>query len=862
MLLKSKPARALLAALGWLFGAWMPALAEVPQTAASSASEEPAMAERIRTDHMTDAKLKAVLDRIERKRKMSNPQRADQPHEAVAFYVNKRTGPILTRGPNKTVGMRKLDTRLYLDALAALRGPAHAGKTIGAPAMAAAPGSLLGTWNNLGPTNQGGRTRQLLIDPSNANIMYAAAVGGGVWKSTDGGGNWNQLTDLVLPNIAVSSLAMDPSNPQVLYAGTGEGFFNSDAIAGAGMFKTIDGGATWSPLTATTAGGVRAADFRFVTQIAVSARYPQRIYATTRTGLFRSNDGGTSWTRLIDGSSVNGCMDVVIQQKRAVGYVFAACGTFANSAIHRALDGPSTAFTQVFTTTGMGRTSLAIAPSNESYVYALASSNGPGPYANGMLGVYRSTTNGATGSWTTQVSNTSPTKLNTLLLTNPVYAYSECVGTASAGLYNQGWYDNVIAVDPVNPEVVWAGGVDMMRSDDGGRTWGIASYWWFDIGDANYAHADKHVIRFHPGYDGVNNKKMFLATDGGIFRTDDATGAVGKTIANVCGIVPAGMVTWTELNNNYATTQFYHGAVYPNGNTYIGGMQDNGTWRGTTASTQWTKLLGGDGGYAAVDTKGDLNPANDVLFGEFTGLSIQRSTDGGATFSDAVNGITESASGFLFIAPFAMNEAARNQLWTGGFYIWRTLDQGTSWQRASGLTPGNGSVAAIAASPQDGNRVIVGMSDGYIAFTTTGLTSGATTAWAFTRPRTVFVSAIAFDPNNVNVAYATYATFSGNSVYKTVNGGASWTPMPGTGANTLPQVPATAVVVDPADGNRVYVGTDIGVFTSNDGGTNWVREYTGFGNVSVEHLAINSEGTRRLYAFTHGRGAWRVDLNP
>ena len=149
-----------------------------------------------------------------------------------------------------------------------------------------------------------------------------------------------------------------------------------------------------------------------------------------------------------------------------------------------------------------------------------------GNYNNGLLGVFRSTANGNPGSWTTQVSNTNANKLNTLLLTNPVYAYAECVGAGNNAFYNQGWYDNVIAVDPADPNRVWAGGIDLFRSDDGGANWGLASYWWFDQGvDAEYAHADNHVIMFHPGYNGTTNKTMYVANDGGVFRTDDARAA-------------------------------------------------------------------------------------------------------------------------------------------------------------------------------------------------------------------------------------------------------------------------------------------------------------------------------------------------
>lgn len=840
-----------LAASCWLVT--MPAWAA---TEAATAAAAPAIAvERITTPLLTDKKLQMLHERISRRIKMSNPAREDQPQQAVAFYANKRTGPILTRGPDITKGMRPLNPKAYTDALASARRTPLLRQSSNLLVAGATPGGLLGTWSNLGPNNQGGRTRQLLIDPTNPSIMYAASVGGGVWKSTDGGASWNQLTDLILPNIAVASLVMDPRNPQVLYAGTGEGFFNGDAIRGNGVYKTTDGGATWTSLPATVPAAGVAGDFSYVNQIVVSARYPQRLYAATRTGLFRSNDGGTTWATVINATAVNGCQDVVMQQKRSVGYVYAACGTFTTANIHRGLDSPSSAFASVFTTPNMGRTALAIAPSNESYVYAMAAHAS----THGMLGIYRSTANGNAGSWTTQVASTDPVKLNTLQLTNPVYAYAECVGP-DQNLYNQGWYDNVIAVDPANPEVVWTGGIDLMRSDDGGKNWGIASYWWAGAGDPQYAHADNHVIRFHPGYDGAANQKMFVASDGGVFRTDNARAAVGKTVDNVCGNVVPGAVAWTELNNQYATTQFYHGAVYPDGGAYLGGMQDNGTWRGTTASPNWTKLLGGDGGYVAVDTKGDTNAGNDVLFAEYTGLSIQRSTDGGANYSDAVTGINDQ--GFAFIAPFTMNAANRQQLWSGGWYIWRTVNQGTSWTRASTITPGNGSVSAVAASPVDPNRVIVGMSDGYLLSTATGLSNTSATNWPSTRPRTAFVSAVVFDPNVATVVYATYSTFTGSSVYKSIDGGASWVAMPGTGANLLPKVPATAVVVDPANSSRIYVGTDIGVYTSADAGLNWYRENNGFGNVSVEHLEINTTGTKRLFAFTHGRGAWRVDLVP
>jgi hypothetical protein len=282
--------------------------------------------------------------------------------------------------------------------------------------------------------------------------------------------------------------------------------------------------------------------------------------------------------------------------------------------------------------------------------------------------------------------------------------------------------------------------------------------------------------------------------------------------------------------------------------------------RGATTSTDWTTLLGGDGGYVAVDTLADGNPANDVLFGEFTRLSIQRSVNGGASFSNAISGITESSNNFLFIAPFTMNEGLKQQLWTGGAFIWRTINQATSWTQASADTAGLGSVATVAAHPLDGNRVLVGMSDGYVHYNHAALSTTGATNWLNTRPTSGFVSSVAWDPANINVAYATVSNFVASTVFKSTNGGATWAPIMGSGGTALPQIPALSVVVNPADSQHVFVGTDLGVFVSIDGGTSWMLENTGFANTPVEALQFNETAPRQLYAFTHGRGAWRVPL--
>jgi photosystem II stability/assembly factor-like uncharacterized protein len=795
----------------------------------------------------------------------------DKPAEAADFAVRKRTTGVLTRRAGARIAAPApappMPVERYVAALGRMRRMLSYSTESN---RIDRDETVLGKWRELGPSNIGGRTRQLLFDPKRPEIMYVAAVAGGVWKTKNAGRSWEQLTDLLIPNIAVNSLALDPRDPDTLYAGTGEGYFNIDAVRGAGIFKSVDGGKRWAQLPSTT-----GSDFFRVNDLVVSPRNSKRLYAATRTGVWRSTNAGQTWTKVLDTASVLGCYDLAVQQKGAQGYIFVTCGTFVygpQSGIYRALDaGGTSAWHQVYTETNIGRTTLAIAPSNEEVIYALAADadtgtpTQPNQYQDGLRAVFRSTQAGAAGTWTTQVRNTDANKLNTLLLTNPVFAYlADCGFGDENQFFNQGWYDNVIAVDPMDPNRVWTGGIDLFRSDDGGKNWGVASYWWFSGGvdgtpfDPNYAHADNHVIAFHPRYNGTTNKTMFVTSDGGVYRTNDARANVGTAVANVCGDVVPGAVTWQSLNNGYAVTQFYHGAVYPDGDTYFGGTQDNGTIRGSLRTRdEWLEIQGGDGGYVAVD------PTNtNVLFAEFTGLSIQKSIDGGANFADAITGINDP--GFAFIAPFHMNAANARQLFTGGWFIWRTNNQAETWQRASALTPGEGSVSAVGVSPVDENRAVVGMSDGYLLFNHAANTATGTTAWLFSRPRDGFVSSVQWDPIDPNVVYATYATFNTAAgqfhVYRSKDGGQTWSGLDGSGDTGIPDLPVHALIVDPSNTSRLYIGTDAGVMTSIDGGKKWFKEVTGFANVVTEALALNTEGRLRLYAFTHGRSAWRVNL--
>lgn len=706
----------------------------------------------------------------------------------------------------------------------------------------------LGAWSPLGPGNVGGRTRALVIDPRAPETMYAGGVAGGVWKTTDGGGSWEPLDD-IMANLAVSTLAIDPMDSNVLYAGTGEGLFNEDALRGAGIFKTTDGGLTWKQLA-----GTKNPFFDFVNDLVVSPRHPRRLYAATRTGVWRSTNAGLSWRRVLAPKVYGGCLDLALRTDAPGDDLLAACGTrkgtasvWRNAAAER-----RGGWDQVLSEPGLGRTTLAIAPSDQNVMYALTSTNLPGNLNWGFYALFRSDDGGRT--WAARVRNSDPKQLSTWLLSNAYFAVPECYG----GLYiNQGWYDNTIAVDPVNPDRVWAGGVDLFRSDDGGKTWGLMSYWWGD--SQGFVHADQHALVFHPLYDGNAVKTLFVANDGGIYKTDDALAPAVMDTAQVC-TPEAARSRWTNINNGYGVTQFYFGLPYPGGETYFGGTQDNGVIRGSQAPgpDAWETLVPGDAGYVAVDPH---NP--DVLYASLTNLSIYKSTDGWATYDQAISGI-DPRDNFLFVTPLVMDPSNPQRLWTAGAHVWRTDDGAASWSRASVQLGGkDSSVSTLAVSPADPDRVLAGTSQGYLHRTAAARTATGETVWPSVRPRKGHVSSVAFDPKEPDVAYATYASFGGTHVWKTTDGGATWKGLDGRGRGVLPDLPVNTIAVDPGDSRRLFLATDLGVFVSTDGGAHWAVENTGFANVITSWLAVlkNPDGTRDLFAFTHGRGAWKVTLD-
>jgi len=782
-------------------------------------------------------------------------ERDDDPDLAAEYQAKKRQG---TEDPIAALARAREVTRSmsrYSTASSSLRVSESARSELSSETgRLEDPAAPFDTWRFLGPGNIGGRTRVMIIDPDQPSVMYAGGVSGGIWKSEMSGSRWKPIGDELM-NIAVNSLVMHPVDHRTLYAGTGEGYFREEVrgtslpLRGNGIFRTTDAGETWTQLASTA-----NADFHFVNDLVISTHDPSRIYAATRTGVWRSTDGGTSWTRVLATTVKGGCLDLAWRGDTANDFLFTSCGTLAQATVYRAQQAESAApWEAVLSEPNQGRTSLAIAPSNPSIVYALAATNEPGAGYQGLLGVYRSTSGGDAGSWQAQVTNTSADRFNRLLLSN-LYAGTtrDCWGVFAPPNQNftMGWYTNVLAVDPVNPDRVWIGSVDLFRSDDGGRTWGVASYWWGAEGPSpapSFVHADQHAIVFHPDYDGVTNRMMYVTNDGGLFRTNNPDATVGIGVPAACDPGHS-LIEFERLNDNYGVTQFYHGAVFPDGRSFIGGTQDNGTIIGSLddGPNAWVRPLGGDGAYVAIDPTDPAVVYAETQFGDF-----RRSMDGGQTFRNASSGLSDP--GFLFVTPFVIDPNNSPRLWIAGRRIWRTENWGATWQAASTTLPG--SVSAIAVAPGNPDLVLAGTESGDIARHTSATTASSSSAWPVARPREGFVSSITFA--DANTVYATYAGFGGEHVWRSIDAGATWQPL----QSNLPDMPVHSLAVDPTRPERLYLGTDLGIFVSLDGGAHWLAENSGFAAVVTETVVIGPGAIGpAIYAFTHGRGAWRAEL--
>lgn len=679
------------------------------------------------------------------------------------------------------------------------------------------------SWSLIGPQPiafyglDSGRVSALAIDPANTKIIYMGGAEGGIWKSINGGITWKPLGDSQV-SLAIGAIAIDPNNSNTIYAATGEENFSIDSYYGSGILKSTDGGASWTHLPGSFAGGSCGGDW--IGGIAVQPGNSKVVLAAVEScaygqaGIYRSANGGQTWTAVYvptnawtPGTSV---------------FFDPANGNIAYAALDYGTVIKSTNAGQTWTvsagsgvnglpTSNVGRIALAISHSDPSVLYAALADNSDSD----LLGLYKTTDAGA--NWTT-------------LSSTPDFCATQC------------WYDIVLAVSPTDPNFVVAGGVypyhpggsAIVTSSDGGHTW---------TDQSSGLHPDTHALAFTP-----NGSKLYIGSDGGVWSTVNPT---------------ANAIPWTDLNQTLAITEFYPGLSMDQGNLdhSYAGTQDNGSEK-YAGSLSWPTVACGDGGPTVIDYAD-----TSTVYVNCIGLSLYKSTNDGINWNSITTGM-DASDRTAWVPPLAIDPDRHETLFFGTYRLYRTGNGGAGWTSVSGdlTNPGNpnhnGTLNTIAVAKSDDNTVYTGSNDGQIEVTRNAKAASGVTWRAATKglPNRA-VAWIAVDPASAATAYAGFSGFSGfnddlGHIFRTTNAGSTWTDVSGD----LPNTPVDAILVDPDDPEVVFIGTDIGAFYTTTGGGSWSALGKGFPNVVVTGLGLH-EGTRTLRATTHGRSAWDLDVS-
>ncbi|HUI28987.1 MAG TPA: T9SS type A sorting domain-containing protein [Candidatus Acidoferrales bacterium] len=671
------------------------------------------------------------------------------------------------------------------------------------------------TWVGIGPTpmnfafygDVSGRITSLAVDPNNSDIVYAAAAGGGLWKSTDGGSTWSPLTDNLL-RLSSGSVAVDPTNSSNIYYGTGELNFNIDGYPGAGVWKSTDGGGTWSQVMTFSSSGA----LYYTGKIIVASN--GTVYAAGYYDVYKSTNGGQIWTEL---HLTDGAVDDIAVDPANPNLIYASYGsTWSGDSVHYGIYKSTNGGTSwTWLTSGLppsnqiSRISLAMAPSNNQVLYAFINGNKPSSTSQDTNRVYTSTNGGA--SWTVLSSATS--------------------NNGFGG--NQGWYNNVIGVDPTHPDTVYIGGIDFWKSTNGGQTWTNLTNGYGTYNGSNI-HVDQHAIAFASG----NGSVFYIGNDGGVWKTSN------------------GASTFTDCNTNLQTIQFYDiDADQGNSTKTVGGTQDNGTESDNQPSTTWNEIYGGDGGYVLIDPKN-----SNIVYTEYVNGQLFKSTDGGNNFSVITAGISEAG---YWLTPYVMDPVNDNLLYCGTSKIYKSTNGGSNWTAiSSNLKSSSDLFTTMSISPVEGSVIYAGIS-GYRGAADTAflfVTINGGSSWnniSGNLPSGTNFARVTADPTQKGVAYIAVLVGSSYHVMRTTNYGATWTGIAST-SNGFDDVPTKVIAVDSTSG-YIYAGTYWSVYRSTDNGASWSKFGSGLPNAVDDDIAIQYS-THTLRVGTHGRGAWQVDL--
>lgn len=724
-----------------------------------------------------------------------------------------------------------------------------AGQRPAAPA-AAAPSAVDALkklqWRNIGPTAQAGRLSVIVGKQGDPRTIYLGAAAGGVFKSTNAGTTWKALFD-DQPNISIGAIAIAPSDPSVIYVGTGEANPRNSASFGEGVFKSIDGGDHWLP--------VGLADTEKISTIVVDPRNADVAYVCAlghewgpneERGVFKTTDGGRTWRKLLYKNDLTGCSDLDIDPANS-NVVYAGMYTFRRLAWHFESGGGETAVykssdggfswtrlsgpeaTRGLPKGPMDRIGVRVAPSNPDVVYVISETKDEGV-------LWRSDDAGATWRGVSRDTN---------IVFRPFY-YAD------------------IRIDPNDANTLYALAGGLYKSEDGGRTFARIGI---------NTHGDHQGLWIDP----ANSNRVLSADDGGFQISHDG----GRTF---------------DILNNIPFTQFYNVAYDLQVPYHLcGGLQDNGTWCGPsqtpgglgTARSEWQNVGGGDGFFGVPDLK-DPHLVYSNLQGGVISLTDRR-TGASWGINPYPGGIGSAGQWmepqkyrFNWNAPIVLSPQDPKTVYYGGHVLFRTTNYGQSWevispdlttndkskQKSSGgpiVTDNTAAefhctILSIAPSPIDAGLIWVGTDDGNVQLTRDG---GKTWVNTFTsvpglRPN-AWINKIEASRFDAGTAYVSASHWQSGDYtpyfYKTTDHGRTWTRI----TSGLPAKGWSHVIrEDPKTRGLLYAGTENGLYASWDDGASWVSIRNNIPAAPVRDIAIHARDNDIIVA-THGRGIYILD---
>lgn len=668
-------------------------------------------------------------------------------------------------------------------------------------------------WLERGPTNIPGRTKCIAIDPTDPKKYILATAGGGLWRSADGGATWTNTDGL--PRITFTWVEFDQNDPKRVWASTGEAWGGVSGQPGDGLYFSSDRGATWKKLQTSP-------DYPFFDRILVGYGHPGYLWASGVGGIYVSDDNGATWTQ---------------RESRPVMMLrrFTGGASFTDYLY-------ATVYDKV---KGWGATY-----SNDGGITWQDFTGGWGGIGDDTpdCATIQVSGNGQTIFFATSYGDQMNTNMR-LFTANPyTYTFSE-VPITSPGRPGLCAYSYDLAVDPLNDDHLFMTAVNIWESTDGGNTWAIV--------DAPGVHVDAHqfILKSYP--QGATKNLLYVTTDGGAYQ--------GYRYQDLDEY----KWDWNHISNGVASAQFWSVDGFSNGFA-TGGTQDNGTISIGNQTLKGTIWLGGDGSTVSIDH----NDPN-YIYGSTQYCGVSRSRDGGKTSEYIADSLPFAWNKDLspFVPMLKLDPNDSTKLYVGGFRLYRTVNAKVTdpasmqWQTVfSSALGGQTSPTAFAFGKSNAGLpskvMYVATGDGRV-YRTADRTKTYPTWTTLEDNLTLdkmpdaYATSIFVDPTNHQRLYITFGYYSSSTVYRSIDGGATWKDMGGSGFYALPAVPANTVVENPSK-TLLHVGTTFGIFTTSLTGTDpqWHPSSDKLVGTSVEELRYAPDDPELLFAATHGRGIW------